>query len=69
MKFSKGESPEATLLHEVCDDLGLKQIVTEPTRYHEATGEDNRLDLTLTDVPEATATVGAKVRDHRYTMT
>ena len=61
LKFSKGESPEGTLLHQVCDDLGLKQIVTEPTRFHEPTGEDNLLDLTFTDVPEATTTVGAKV--------
>ena len=68
LRFSDGETPEGHLLREVSEGLGLKQIVTEPTRKHH-TGADHLLDLTLTDTPTIKTIVGAKVRDHRYTVT
>ena len=63
LKYSPGESPEGTMLQEVCMSAGLKQIVTEPTR------NEYLLDLVMTDIPGTEAFVGGKVQDHRFVLT
>ena len=45
-----------------CNELGLRQIVKEPTRY------ENLLDLVLTDMSDITREVGPKVADHNYVV-
>ena len=62
LKFSDGDTPEGRLLQDICATDGLRQIVKEPTR------NDNLLDLVVTDVPSATATVGGKIQDHKYVL-
>ena len=59
----KKESAEGRLLCDISNQLGLRQIVKEPTR-----GE-YILDLVLTDVPECTAKPGAAVADHKSVLT
>ena len=63
LKFSFGETPEGTMLHDVCLTAGLKQMVKEATR------EENLLDLVMTDIPETEIVVGGKVQDHKFVLT
>ena len=63
LKFSSGESPEGSALRSTCAAMGLKQLVTEPTR-----GE-NLLDLVLCDIAGASATTLGRIADHRGTLT
>ena len=53
-------SAEGELLRSYCNELGLRQLVREPTR------DGSLLDLVLTDITELTCEVGPKVADHRY---
>ena len=59
LEFSSGESPEGSAMHEACQRSGLRQIVKAPTRG------DNLLDLAMTDIGEATASMVAAIADHR----
>ena len=68
LRHSAGESKEANLLQTVCEELGLKQRVTEPTRKDIPSGKDYLLDLVLSDI-EVEARVGNKIRDHRFVFT
>ena len=63
LTFSSGETPEGTMLHDVCMEEGLRQIVAAPTR------NENLLDLVLTDIPDTEATVGGKIQDHKFVLT
>ena len=47
------------MLQTICDEMGLKQFIREPTR------EKHLLDLVLSDV-NLRCEVGAKVADHAY---
>jgi hypothetical protein len=67
LTHSAGESKEASCLRAVCDDMGLKQWVSQPTRKH-TSGSDHLLDLVMADI-EVVATVGGTIRDHRYVLT
>ena len=68
LRHSSEESKEAALLQAVCEDFGLKQRVTAPTRKDTASGNDYLLDLVLTDVDVETG-VGNTIRDHRFVLT
>ena len=57
------ESVEGRLLCDISDQLGLRQIVKEPTRGKYI------LDLVPTDVPDCTAKPGAAVADHKSVLT
>jgi hypothetical protein len=63
LKYSSHESSEGKLLQATCQELGLKQLVKEPTR------EGNLLDLALSDVPGATAIVSPSIADHNIVET
>ena len=67
LRHSARESAEANCLRAVCDDMGMKQRVTEPTR-RDVSGSDYLLDLVLSDMAVETF-VGGKIRDHRYVLT
>ncbi len=60
---SSHDSREGTALETACHELGLKQIVSEPTR------EAHLLDLVLTDIPDAKATVLPRIADHELVQT
>ena len=62
LRHSSGNSPEGELLYSICNESGLKQIAREPTRAN------NLLDLVITDMQEASAIVGPKIRDHNYVI-
>ena len=68
LRHSAGETREATLLQTVCEEVGLKQRVTEPTRKDIPSGNDYLLDLVLSDI-QVEASVGNKIRDHRFVLT
>ena len=60
---SARESVETQLLCDTLNQLGLRQLVKEPTRGKYI------LDLILTDVPDCTAKPGAAVADHKGVLT
>ena len=63
-KFSSGGNTiEGETLQTTCEELGLKQLVREPTRG------SNLLDLVLTDIPDATCQVLPAIADHRVVQT
>ena len=57
------ESVEGRLLCDISHQLGLRQLVKEPTRGKYI------LDLVLIDVPDCTARPGAAVADHKSVLT
>ena len=59
LKHSANNSPEGVALQTACDELGLSQKVSKPTRG------DNLLDVVLTNIPGAKAKVSACIADHR----
>ena len=59
LRYSSGNSAEGALLEQYCSELGLKQLVREPTR------EENLLDLVLTSSREVQCSVLGKVADHK----
>ena len=62
LRYSKSNSAEGELLRLYCNELGLRQIVKEPTRY------DNLLDLVFTDMSDIISEVGPRVADHNYVV-
>ena len=66
LRHSAGETPEANCLRTVCEETGLQQRVTEPTRK-DISGGDYLLDLVLSDV-DVEVSVGANIRDYRYVL-
>ena len=58
LKWSGGESSEGKALERVCQEVGAKQIVKEPTR------DVNLLDLVLTDIDGVKAVVSPGISDH-----
>ena len=63
LTHSARESIEGRLLCEISDQLGLRQLVKEPTRGKHI------LDLVFTDVPDCIARPGAAVADHKSVLT
>ena len=63
LQNSARESVEGRLLHDISDQLGLQQLVTEPTRGKYL------LDLVFTDVPDCTAEPCTTVADHKGVLT
>ena len=63
LTYSARESTEGRLLHDISDQLGMRQIVREPTHGKYL------LDLVLTDVPDCTARPCAAVADHKGVLT
>ena len=63
LQHSAMESVEGRLLHDISDQLGLRQLVTEPTRGK------YRLDLVFLDVPDCTAEHCTAVADHKGVLT
>lgn len=63
LTYSARESAESRLLHDISDQLVMRQIVREPTRGKYL------LDLVLTDVPDCTARPCAAVADHKGVLT
>ena len=59
LQHSAMESVEGRLLHDISDQLGLRQLVTEPTRGKYL------LDLVFTDLPDCTAEPCTAVADHK----
>ena len=59
LKYSSKETVEGTHLFDICQRGGLKQLVSEPTRY------DYLLDLVLSDIEHVKARVAAGVSDHK----
>ena len=55
-------SAEGDLLQSICHEMGLRQLVREPTR------ENHLLDLVMTDIEGVGHEVGPKVADHNYVM-
>jgi len=60
LRFSNGNTVQGSDLKAVCDNLGLQQLVNEPTR------QEYLLDLYLTDVAGTKVRVGSYVADHKY---
>jgi hypothetical protein len=58
LKNSSRNSEEGVALRTFCDGVGLRQIVTEPTRG------DHLLDLILTDLDDVRCKVLPKIADH-----
>ena len=63
LHHSSRDSKEGKALEAACHELGLRQIVSEPTR------ETNLLDLVMTDIPNAKATVLPRISDHSLVET
>ena len=63
LTYSARESAEGRLLNDISDQLGMRQLVREPTRGKYL------LDLVLTDVLECTARPCAAVADHKGVLT
>ena len=63
LTHSARESVEGRLLRDLSDQLGLRQLVTEPTRGKYI------LDLVRTDVPDCTAKPCTAVADHKGVLT
>ena len=59
LRFSNGETPEGRALEGVCHRASLRQIVKSPTR-----GE-HLLDIAMTDIPRASASLLPAVADHK----
>ena len=59
LRFSQRDTVEGKLLREVTENLGLKQLVRDPTR------EGNLLDLAFTNMEDVSADVGFKIADHQ----
>ena len=59
LRHSSGNTVEGKALKRVCDEAGLTQKVTKPTR------DEHLLDLALTDVPGTTTKVSAGIADHK----
>ena len=59
LRHSSGNTVEGTALKQVCDEAGLTQKVTKPTR------DEHLLDLVLTDIPGTTTKVSAGIADHK----
>ena len=60
LRFSNGNTVQGSDLKAVCDNLGLQQLVSEPTR------QQYLLDLYLTDVAGTKVRVGPYIADHKY---
>ena len=58
LKYSAREFPEGTRLYQLAARLGMRQIVKSPTRGK------HLLDLALTDLGDAGASVTPAVADH-----
>ena len=63
LKHSSHNSAEGRALQDACDDIGLRQIVTKPTR------EDHLLDLVLTNISGARTNVLPCIADHKLVVT
>ena len=59
LRHSIANSVEGTALKAACDEAGLKQLVRTPTR------EGHLLDLVLTNIPGARASVLPAITDHK----
>ena len=59
LHFSNGNTPEGSLLKDICDDHGLQQLVRKPTRG------DYLLDLLLTDLDDCKIEVFEEIADHK----
>ena len=62
LRFSNADTPVGCDLKGFCDYHGLSQLVREPTR------NEYLLDLAISDVPKASASVLHAVADHRATL-
>ena len=62
LKHSSHNSTEGRALQDACDDIGLRQIVTKPTR------EDHLLDLVLTNIPGVRTKVLPSIADHKLVV-
>jgi len=60
---STGVTTEGKLLHKVCLQHGLRQLVKEPTRIN------NLLDLVLTDLDDVNSVVLPQIGDHSAVLT
>ena len=63
LTHSARKNTEGRFLRDISDQLGRRQIVTEPTRGKYL------LDLVLTDVPDCKARPCAAVADHKGVLT
>ena len=64
LKFSSGgNTTEGEALQSTCEELGLKQLVQDPTRG------GNLLDLVLSDIPDAKCQVLPAIADHKVVQT
>ena len=61
-KHSNHNSTEGRALQDACDDIGLRQIVTKPTR------DDHLLDLVLTNVSCVRTSVLPCIADHKLVV-
>ena len=59
LQHSSYTSAEGRALQDACDDIGLQQKVTKPTR------EDHLLDLVLTNMPGVRTSVLPCIADHK----
>ena len=62
LRHSNGNSVQGADLRALCDNLGLQQIVREPTR------QQYLLDLYLTDVAGTKTQFGPYIADHRFLL-
>ena len=62
LRHSHSNSAEGECLYNVCSEMGLKQLIREPTR------DDYLLDLVMTDIPNVACETGSKIADHRYVI-
>ena len=58
LRYSNGNSAEGKLMKRICDDHGLKQLVTKPTR------QDYLLDLVMSDLEKCKVEVVDSIADH-----
>ena len=65
LRHSNRNSVEGRALEEECQGLGLRQLVRDPTRKEETTGNDYLLDLVLTNLENVECQVLPGVADHR----
>ena len=59
LRYSSRNSAEGELLRDICDSIGLRQLVCEPTRG------GNSIDLAFTDLDEVRCKVVSKIADHK----
>ena len=59
LRHFSSNTVEGTALKQVCDEAGLTQKVTKPSR------DEHLLDLVLTDIPGTTTQVSAGIADHK----